>query len=69
MAPPKDYAAWLRFEREQRGWTLAEMADVLGVHWNTVARWERGDMTPSALVQKAVRDTLGDEGKGKRGRG
>jgi len=42
------------------------MAAVLGVHWNTVARWERGEMTPSPLVQRGVRDTLADEGKGKR---
>ncbi len=66
MAPPEDFAAWLRFEREQRGWTLAETAEVLGVHWNTVARWERGEMTPSPLVQRAVRDAL-SKGKGKRG--
>lgn len=58
MAPPQDFAAWLRFEREQREWTLARMAEVIGVHWNTVARWERGDMTPSALTQQAVREAL-----------
>lgn len=58
MSPPEDFAAWLRFEREQRDLTLAEMADIIGVHWNTVARWERGTMTPSALTQGAVRDKL-----------
>lgn len=63
-----DFAAWLRFEREHRGWTLAKTADVLGVHWNTIARWERGEMTPSLLTQRAVRDMLARE-KGKRGRG
>ena len=41
-------------------------AEVLGVHRNTVARWERGEMTPSPLVQRAVRDALA-KGKGKRG--
>lgn len=63
MAPPTDFAAWLKFEREQLGWTLARMGEVLGVHWNTVARWERGEMTPSPLVQRAVRDTLADQKK------
>ena len=64
MAPPTGFAQWLKFERKQREWTLAEMADAVGVPWNTIARWERGTMTPSPLVQKAVRDTLS---KGKRG--
>jgi transcriptional regulator with XRE-family HTH domain len=58
--PRAGFAAWLRYERKQRGWTLAETAEVLGVHWNTVARWERGEMTPSELAQKAVRDTLAE---------
>jgi transcriptional regulator with XRE-family HTH domain len=55
---PTEFGAWLRYEREARDWTLAEMAEVLGVHRNTVARWERGDFEPSALTQRAVRDTL-----------
>lgn len=67
MAPPTDFAAWLRFEREQRDWTLAQMADAIGVHWNTVARWERGDMTPSVLAQSAVRGKLKDNPKRRKG--
>jgi transcriptional regulator with XRE-family HTH domain len=68
MAPPKDFAAWLAYERSERGWTLAEMAEVVGVHWNTIARWERRERTPSALTQSAVRLALRDhDEKGKRG--
>lgn len=58
MAPPKEFPAWLKHQREARAWTLADAAKVVGVHWNTWARWERGEMTPSALVQQAVRDAV-----------
>jgi transcriptional regulator with XRE-family HTH domain len=63
VVPPKEFAAWLKYQREARGWTLAEAAAVVGVHWNTWARWERGEMRPSALAQQAVRDALAKRDK------
>jgi transcriptional regulator with XRE-family HTH domain len=29
------------------GWTLAAIADELGVHYNTVQKWAAGDRTPT----------------------
>lgn len=31
--------------REDRDWTQAELADLMGVSANTIARWERGERT------------------------
>lgn len=39
-------------ELQQRGWTLAALADELGVTKNAVEKWKAGDRQPSNL--KAV---------------
>ena len=33
-------------ELKVRGWTLAAIADELGMHWNTVKRWDKGSRSP-----------------------
>jgi len=32
--------------REAQGWTKAELARQIGVHWNTVNEWEKGNHIP-----------------------
>jgi hypothetical protein len=32
---------------KEKGWTLAAIADELGVHYNTVQRWDAGTRVPS----------------------
>jgi transcriptional regulator with XRE-family HTH domain len=63
MAAPTEFGVWLKVEREARDWTQAELAQHIGVSANTVARWERGEVTPSALAQAGVREALGKRGK------
>ncbi len=54
----------LRFEREQRGWSQAKVAEELGVSTRTVVRWEQGLATPypyyreqlSVLFGKSARE-------------
>ena len=41
--------------RTTLGLTLAGMADLLGVHWNTVARWERDEIRMSEPTARLVR--------------
>lgn len=51
-----EFGAGLRQARERKGWTQKDLAERLEVHPNDVARWERGDRTPSdpaRLVQMA----------------
>lgn len=33
--------------REALGLTQAQLAQLLGVHWVTVSKWERGELTPA----------------------
>jgi transcriptional regulator with XRE-family HTH domain len=32
---------------KENGWTLAAIADEVGVHYNTVQKWAAGDRTPT----------------------
>jgi transcriptional regulator with XRE-family HTH domain len=69
MAQAGDFGTWLKVERQARGWTQVEMAAVIGVSANSVARWERGEVTPTPLAQGGIRSALAehDKRKGKRG--
>ncbi|MEO6057075.1 MAG: helix-turn-helix transcriptional regulator [Gemmatimonadales bacterium] len=71
MADATEFGAWLKVERQARELTQAEIAAAIGVSPNTVARWERGEVTPSPLTQAGIRQALADndkrKGKGKRG--
>jgi excisionase family DNA binding protein len=45
----------LRRYRAKMGLTLKGMADLVGLHWNSIARMERGEMTISEPVARLVR--------------
>lgn len=36
-------------ELKEQGWSLAALADELGMHWNTVNRWDKGTRYPDNL--------------------
>jgi len=54
----------LKWEREQRGWSQARLAELIGTDAATVSRWERGYATPSPyfrehlcrLLEKSTQD-------------
>jgi transcriptional regulator with XRE-family HTH domain len=53
--------------RRARGLTLQALGDKLGVHWETVWRWEHGKRTPPGrLVQLALRGLDDEEREPKR---
>jgi transcriptional regulator with XRE-family HTH domain len=66
LMAPSEFGTWLKVERMAREWTQAQMAETIGVTPNTVARWERGEVTPSPLAQSGIRAAL-EKHKGKRG--
>jgi transcriptional regulator with XRE-family HTH domain len=49
----------LRELRRDRKWTQKDLAERLGVTSNTVARWERGEVTPSRFVVRAIAQLFG----------
>jgi transcriptional regulator with XRE-family HTH domain len=55
----------LRKERKRLAWTQARLAEALGVTPNTVARWERDEVSiskPIALLIKTVCDQENSKG-------
>src|SRR5690242_12294591 len=42
----------LQGEREQRGWSQARLAELIGTDAATVSRWERGYATPSPYFRE-----------------
>lgn len=48
---PDELHAW----RTARGLTLKDTASILGVHWITVWRWEKGRISPPAALRYTIR--------------
>lgn len=44
----------LAADRARRGWTLAQMADYLGVPLGTYLNWERGRRKPPPMVTRLL---------------
>ena len=42
----------------KRRYTQEELAEIVGVHLNTIVRWERGDRNPTADKLKRLADAL-----------
>ena len=64
----------LKAWRERHGLTLHQLADEVGVTWNTIIRWEMPESTPSSrrptrltrpMLERAIRRIEKREGKGK----
>lgn len=52
----------IRYEREQRGWSQADLAEKIGSGIKTIGRWERGETFPTPhLLQKVIK-LFGDSG-------
>ena len=45
--------------RKKNGLTQADLADMVGVSLNSIARYERGEVTPSANVAHLIAQVLG----------
>jgi DNA-binding transcriptional regulator YiaG len=44
--------------RQLRGWSQERLAQVLGVTWSTVNRWENGHTKPSPLALRTIQELL-----------
>ena len=57
----QDFGPAIRAARLRAGLTQAEVGRLLGRHWNTIARWERGERTPDVLTQEGALARLNAE--------
>lgn len=57
--PPSGFGEALRSVRTSKGITQRELAERAGIHANTVARLERGEVEPSWQVVLAAAKALG----------
>jgi transcriptional regulator with XRE-family HTH domain len=56
---PRSRLGWLIWgHRLRRGWTQAELAEMIGVSQSTVGDWERGAQTPSRQRLRALAKAL-----------
>ena len=51
----------VRAVRKKLGVSQSQLAKLVGVAPNSVARWERGDRTPIGLYRKLVEKLLADD--------
>src|SRR6266700_3464114 len=49
----------LRYERQRRGWSQAELASMLGSDHKSVSRWERGETFPTPKLRQKLTELLG----------
>ena len=54
-----DFPEFLRLERKRAGLSLRALADLAGVHANTVHGWERGKVSPNINSASWVLQALG----------
>lgn len=55
---PLAFGEAVRALRDRAGLTQAQAGEVIGRDGNTIARWERGEVCPDALVRDAALDRL-----------
>ncbi len=51
----------LRYEREIRGWSQADLAEKVGCDTKTIGRWESGDSFPRPYLRQALYDLFGKD--------
>src|SRR5437868_12127185 len=53
----------LRYQREKRGWSQADLAEKLGCDTTTVGRWESGDSLPRPYNRQSLSQLFGINAK------
>ncbi len=57
-----DFASRLKQPRAQRGLSQTELAETVGVHYNHIGRYERGQSKPTAEILTRLAEALGVSG-------
>ena len=59
MSTKKTAGQIIKVARREKGWTQTELAEKAGIHWNTVAKIERGTQKPEFSTIKNLAKALG----------
>jgi transcriptional regulator with XRE-family HTH domain len=59
MENPPPFHQQLRYERERRGWSQADVADKMGCDTKTVGRWESGERLPRPYHRQELCEIFG----------
>lgn len=54
-----NYGQWLRSEREKRGWTPNQLAEMLGLPIAVIRRWEKNQAYPDTTFRQKLTELLG----------
>ena len=57
----RDFGLWMRDRRMERHWNQSRLADKVGVHLNTIIRWECGQQFPPLDKAEEIAKILGSE--------
>src|SRR5690242_16608725 len=49
----------LKYERQSRGWTQSMLAEKIGIHKHTIARWENGHAFPHPYYREKLTTLFG----------
>ena len=55
----RDFGEWLKQNREQKHLTQRRLAQKVGVHYNSIIRWESGTQFPTLDMAERLIEVLG----------
>lgn len=57
----RDFGEWMRNHRLKKSMSQTRLAQAVGVHANTIIRWESGTQFPTLDMAERVIEVLGSE--------
>ena len=55
----KDFAIWMKSKRIKKSMSQERLAEKVGVHMTSIARWETGTQFPTLDMAEKIIETLG----------
>jgi DNA-binding XRE family transcriptional regulator len=57
----RDFGVWMKVMRAERNWNQSRLAKKVGVHLNTIIRWESGTQFPTLDMAEKIFEVFGWE--------
>ena len=57
----RTFGEWVRDRRKEKHWNQTRLAQKIGVHLNTIIRWESGTQFPPLDMAEKIIEVLGSE--------